>query len=136
MSTYATLADLGAYLADFELISVPADDEKAQRVLDRAERDVDRILGPYPVKETGLKLDPDALTVPQAAALSRAVCAQAAHRIALGEDWFSEPDDLVTGDIRVLRAAERIAGRVYEELSGSGIVIRSGMVPAPLEEEA
>lgn len=136
MSTYATLADLDAFTADFELVALPDDPAKAQRILDRAERDVDRILGPYERQVTGLKLDPQALSGPAAAALARAVCAQAVHRIALGEDWFSEPDDLVTGDIRVLRAAERISGRVYEELSGFGLMRRSGMVPELPEDAA
>lgn len=136
MSVYAVLADWQVFLQDFELLKVPADLERAQRILDSAERDVDRVLGPYTRQPGGLKLNTTKLTDEQSDALARAVCAQATHRLALGEDWFSEPDDLVTGDIRVLRPAERVAGRVYEELSGFGLMQRSGMVPVPLENDA
>ena len=64
-----------------------------ERILVRAQRDVDRVLGPWPRREdTGLKLDPATdLTVEQRAALARAVAVQAHYRILKGEG-LATPD--------------------------------------------
>ncbi len=79
MATYATQADHEAYVEGW----VTDDPAALERILQRAERDIDRVLGPIrPREDTGLKLDPATdLTAAQAEALARAVCAQAMHRM-------------------------------------------------------
>ena len=81
-ATYATSADLAAYVADNAEVSAPS---AADALLERAERDVDRVVGPWPVFSNGRKFDPPALTAPQRAALSRATCAAAEFRLTIGE---------------------------------------------------
>lgn len=84
MATYATVADFEAHIEGW----VTTDSAALERVLVRAERDVDRVLGPLPRDpDTGLKLIPaDDLTPAQRAALARAVSTQAYHRLTeLGE---------------------------------------------------
>lgn len=76
MPTYATQADAEAYI---EGLVVDNADGFA-RLLERAERDVDELLGPLHRRaDTGLKLDPADLPVLEADALARATCAQAEH---------------------------------------------------------
>ena len=68
----------------------------------------------------------------QVAALSRATCAQAAHELRLGRISGGEPEAVSTGDLRVLRLAERLALRAREELAGHGLIRRTGTVlPTP-----
>lgn len=81
-ATYAENADFESYVPGWVTDSAPA----LTALLERAERDVDAFLGPLPPRaETGLKLDPSALEDWEAAALSRAVCAQAEYRLLTGE---------------------------------------------------
>jgi hypothetical protein len=94
------------------------------------------VIGGPPVIDGELRLDPEALTASQAAALSRATCAQAAHLLRLGPSYLSEPEDLATGDIRVLRPATRVAVSAHEEAAGFGLVRRSGTVYTPPEAPA
>lgn len=79
MPTYAQVEDVEAYIEGW----VTGDAGELERALERAERDVDSILGPIPISRfstTGLKLDPTALLAWEAAALARAVCAQFEYR--------------------------------------------------------
>lgn len=79
MPTYAQAADVEAYIEGW----VTGDPDELDRDLERAERDVDSVLGPIPIavnSTTGLKLDPTILTDWEAAALARAVCAQFEYR--------------------------------------------------------
>lgn len=126
MATYATQAELEAY-ADI-VFDVPAD---AEAVLERAERDVDAIVGPWLVESNGLKFGAPAaanekgLEAWQVAALSRATCAQAQYRLAKGEPFFVEgqyesvrgPDFSVTGKLPY------IGPKVWRELAGSQLFI-------------
>lgn len=86
MPTYAQAADVADYIEGW----VAGDPYELDRQLERAERDIDAILGPIPRSSTtGLKLDPSALQDWEAAALARAVCAQFEYRHLRG------PDELV-----------------------------------------
>lgn len=86
MGIYATAAELDDY-TDVALPAAPADVEK---LIARAERDIDSLLGPWlPQPATGLKLDPTLLLDWEAEALSRAVCAQAEYRQTVGEAVLS-----------------------------------------------
>lgn len=74
---YTDIAAFEAYVEGWET----EDPDALNRLLERAERDVDNVLGPIPVRDdSGLKLDPELLLEWEAAALSRAVCAQAEWR--------------------------------------------------------
>ncbi len=82
--TYTSAADFEAYVEGW----VTDNGDALARLLQRAERDVDAILGPIPRQQTsttGLKLDPTVLRAWEARALSRAVCAQAEWRFYRGE---------------------------------------------------
>lgn len=83
MATYATIADFEAHVEGWDTQNPVA----LERILVRAERDVDRVLGPLRRRtDTGLKLDPATdLTTPQREALARAVAEQALWRINGGE---------------------------------------------------
>lgn len=89
MADYATVAQLRAY-ADL----VGGDDADLEKVLERAEKQIDALLGPWVAQANGLKLgDPAAgnpldLTPDEIAALADAVCAQAEYRVAMGEPFF------------------------------------------------
>lgn len=81
MATYATQADYEAYVEGWQTIDVAA----LERLLRRAERDIDYLLGPGVPLETGLRLDPTTLTAWERNALSRATCAQAEWRYTVTE---------------------------------------------------
>lgn len=77
--TYAVRADFEAYVEGW----TTTDNAALDRLLARAERDIDAILGPIPISPlstTGLKLDPTILKTWEKEALARAVCAQAYYR--------------------------------------------------------
>jgi hypothetical protein len=81
--TYATADDVAAYIPGLVIDDAAGFDE----LIERAERDVDRLLGAYPRQpSTGLKLEPSRLYAWQAAALARAVSAQAEYLLAVGPD--------------------------------------------------
>lgn len=84
-TTYATVADLRAY-ADL----TGGDDADLTRVLLRAERDVDRVVGNQGARPDSqlLKFDPASMGARQADALKRGTCAQAEYRIAMGEPFM------------------------------------------------
>lgn len=82
MPPYATAADF----ADVSDLAPPANIDV---ILERASRDVDRLLGARPIiidgAFAGMKVDPTTLEPWEAAALARATAAQAEHRIVAGE---------------------------------------------------
>lgn len=126
MATYATRADFEAYIEGW----TTTDPAALDRILIRAERDVDRVVGPLPMDPTtGLKLVPANLTAAERAALARAVSAQAYYRIQRGEgtggeqralssvkgpDFEVEYAETPTGAER--RAAQLISPLVAQEL--------------------
>lgn len=85
MATYATVSDLRAY-ADL----TGGDDADLERVLIRAERDVDRVAGNQGARPDSqlLKFAPAGMGARQADALRRATCAQAEYRITVGEPFM------------------------------------------------
>jgi hypothetical protein len=127
MATYATIADFGLYVLDNTEVQLPTEEDAVERLLERAERRVDQALGPYPLSFAGeLKLDPEALTAAQQAALARATCAAAEHELLVGLDFLAGGDDFLSGDVTVLRQPIRISPRMIEELTGTGLLRRSG----------
>ena len=129
MATYATEAELRDYCADGE-VQVPGEAAAAERLLRRAERRVDGLIGPRTVDATtGLKYTPAALTTVQRTALSRATCAAAEHELMVGPGVLVGDDDyLAGGEVTLLRRASRLPAKALEELSGQGLVTYSGTV--------
>lgn len=113
MAAYATADDATDYIEGL-VIDDPAAFDK---LLERATRDVDNVLGALPPLTTGdyagLKLDPAFLADWEAAALARATCAQAEHRLRRGPD-LGEP------------ARKSVKGPVFEvayaDGAGSGLI--------------
>lgn len=85
MPSYATQADFEAYVEGW----VTDDPAALARLLERASRDIDYLLGSWPVATTGdyagLKLDPTTLLDFEGEALSRAACAQGEHLFLVGQ---------------------------------------------------
>lgn len=121
MPTYATQEDLTDYM-EGAVIDDPA---ATDRLLERAERDVDQLLGLYTTRDatSGLKLTVSDLEDYQAAALSRAVCAQAEYRYTMGEEFFVKGQHRsVTGpDFSVNGTLPYIGPKVWVELEGANL---------------
>jgi hypothetical protein len=99
-----------------------------ERLLMRAERDIDRIL-PYRYVDpttSPLKVDPLQLTVAAREGLSRATCAQAIYRFRIGEEHFeTEQYESVAGpDFTVKGKLPKIATAAREELRKVGLSTR------------
>lgn len=132
MALYASESDLLDYLADSPELTAPGG-EAAERLLERAEREVDRALGPWPILSTGRKLDPALLDLVQRAAVARATCAAAEHLLLLDPATLAGDDDYVPNEVTVLRRAQRVSPKMLAELSGHGLVRYSGTVVTPVE---
>jgi hypothetical protein len=86
--TYATVEEFKTYVSD----RLDLDDTTILNRLLEAERDVDLVVGPIPVDmDSGLKFIPGELEDDDAAALSRATCAQAEYRVEMGPSFFRRP---------------------------------------------
>jgi len=133
MASYATVTQFRQYVLDDPAMP-PMSDEEVERGLERAERDVDRFLGwPVPVTDSK-RIDVLSLTAFEAAALARAVCAQAGYRARIGEEDLAVPEDgvaAITGAVTVTFAdpPPRFSPMAAEELADAGLLLRSGTVP-------
>lgn len=88
MATYATVQDFEQYVEGWTTTNPDA----LERLLERAQRDIDALLGPRPADpDTGLKLTPARLAAWERTALARATCAQAEYRWRVGETGWSQP---------------------------------------------
>jgi hypothetical protein len=86
MPTYAQASDLEAYVEGWVTDNPAAVD----RLLERAERDIDYAAGAWPIADpvNGLKFVPGSLAAWQTKALVRATCAQAEYRFEMGEEFM------------------------------------------------
>lgn len=122
---YTTRADVEAYP-----VTLPAG-AAGDRIVEAAERDVDALLGPYPRDPaTGLKWDPARLYDWQAAALARAVAAQAEYLVELGPAGVTPaattvkgPDFELTFD-SAAAARPRVGPKVARELEPIADLVR------------
>lgn len=107
MATYASQADFEAYVEGW----VTDDAAALGRLLARAERDIDNVLGPIaPRTDTGLKLAPANLLDWEAKALSNATCAQAEHLWRQGPAIDERPASAISGPDFSVTYADRKAG--------------------------
>lgn len=129
MTTYATYADLEAYLEDSD-VTVP--DEAGERLIARCEYEVDTLLAGFgvPNDSTGLKYDPTTdLEDWQSAALNRAVCAQAEYHLVMGDDFFvqGQYDSWQGPDFAAKGKLPYFGPKVALELAGTGIARTAGL---------
>jgi len=122
MPTYATAADVSAFIEGL----VIDDDAAFDRLIERAERDVDSVLTPTALLDTGLRYDPTTLTTGEQAALARAVAAQVEYRLEMGEEFFVRAQyDYVGGpDFSFRGQLEYIGPKVRRELAGTALLDR------------
>ena len=125
MATYATAAELDAYLLDTPEVSAPGG-EATERLLQRAERQVDLVVGPWPRFSSGLKFDPALLDTTQQAALSRACCAAAQFLLVVDAETLIGDDDYLPDGAVILRRAAKVSPKMVAELSGHGLLKYTG----------
>jgi hypothetical protein len=121
MPTYATRADCLDYTEGLTVGDTVAFD----RLIERAEKDVDSVLGEYAVDEvTGRKFAPADLTTAQANALRDATCAQVEYRVEMGERFFTRAQYSETSgpDFTKKGKLPYYAPKLVMELRGSGLV--------------
>lgn len=129
--TYATASEVDDYL--FEAQINPPEQGPTPELIERAERDVDRVIGGPLPEGAALRLDPALLTDSQRTALARAVGAQVEYRLLSGETSFAESEDVSGPDLTVISRWTRIGPKVAEELAGHGLIRRSGTAaPSPV----
>ena len=112
---YATQTDFESYVEGW----VTDNADALAVLLESASRDVDRVLEISNTdrdQTTGYKLDPATLATWQAAALSRAVCAQAEYRERMGEDFFIEA-----------ARNQQLGPKALSELRDAGFAVRFGL---------
>jgi hypothetical protein len=132
MAVYASQTDLAAWVEDNPYVMLPGEDEAVERLLQAAERAVDRAIGGTTRDgPNGLRVDPDALDEDAREALRRATCAAAEHLEMLGPEFWVAEDDFLPNEVTILRRAQRESPRMLEELAGHGLVRRSGCVATP-----
>jgi hypothetical protein len=113
MATYATAAQLRAY-SDL----TGGSDADLERVLVRAQGDVDSIAGYHGALVAGLKFVPANLTSDQRTALQNATCAQAEYRITMGEDFMvrAQYEETTGRDFGTKGRLPRIGPKTKQEL--------------------
>lgn len=119
MPTYATQAQC---LQEIEGLTVN-DADAFDRVIERAERDIDRAVGVYSVDEiTGRKFDPSTMVAVKRDGLMRATAAQVEYRIAMGDRFFIRPQYESTSgpDYSVQGKLQRLGPKATEELELGG----------------
>lgn len=131
MTTYAQAQDLTDYLADSD-ISPPTTGGGIDRLIMRCEFEVDTLLVGFgqPNDATGLKYNPSTdLQVWQAAALTRAVCAQAEYHRIMGEEFFAQGqyDEWTGPDFAAKGKMPYFSPKVAYELAGTGIARTAGV---------
>lgn len=129
MATYATATDLADYLSASGVLNHFADAD-TEKLLQRAERDVERAAGPGPLLASGLRFDPVSLSSSRRTALMRATCAAAEYRLQVGEDALVGGDEMLPSELQLVRRAGRQGPKVLEELAGFGLITFSGTTVA------
>jgi hypothetical protein len=124
MPTYCQRADCLAYTEN--LIIQAGSEAQFDRIIEKAEKDIDHYVGDWPVDAaTGLKFPVTvSLTTQQRTALRRACCAQTEYRVELGQKAFIRWEHpKVTGpDFATEGQTPWLAPKAERELAGSGLV--------------
>lgn len=134
---YATAEQVRAELAGHDDLDLP-DDVALDALVEEAQREVDRRLGPLLTSaSTGLKLTPLLLASSQRAALTRAVAVAVGHAVLLDtEQAFGVGDWLPQGFTPLPGIG---SGSIIDaQLAGHGLIARSGCAapdPEPLLDD-
>jgi hypothetical protein len=135
VSTYATPAEVRAYVSVETAVLLPKADADLEAMIETAELDVDRQLSARIERDpiTGRKLTLADLSAVQVVALSRATAAAVEWRALQGEDDLAEADDGVTeaGGLRTGPMPRPPGPKMIEELAGFGFAWRSGLAGTP-----
>ena len=118
MPTYATRSDCLEYTAGL----VVEDNAEFDKLIERAEDDIDGLLGNLPLDPvTERKLVPADLTTAQLRAIRRATCAQVEYRIEMGEAFFvrGQYDKAAGPDFSREGKLPYIGPKVKRELKGA-----------------
>jgi len=133
MAVYAAPDDLRAYVGGRDVDrTLPTDDGGLDALLREAEREVDRYCVGWTILSTGRRFDPATLPVYAREALRRATCAAAQWLAALEPGELVGTSDYLPDSLRVERRAAAVSPRMIAELHGSGLVLFSGTLIAPL----
>lgn len=135
MPTYATQTDLTDYIEGF----VVDDSDAVDRLIERAERDIDSILGAYDRDDTtGLKITLADFDDWQTAALTRAVCAQVEYRFTMGEAFMvrAQREEEWGPDFRAKGKVPYIGPKAWRELEETGLVRLTGKSTVSKRDEA
>lgn len=121
---YATVADLRGY----SLSPLTDDDSYLEKILERAERDVDRNAGYWNVLTNGRKFDPVSMEARKRQALARATCAQAEYRLQMGEAFFIEavPASVSGDDTNYTGRPPRFGPKAREEMQDAQLIRAGG----------
>jgi hypothetical protein len=125
--TYANRTDFEAYVEGW----VTDNSSALDRLLERAERQIDQYVGPYGIQANGLKFGAPkttnelGLSDGQVEALKRATCAQAEYRWYMGDEFFARDQHSSTSgpDFSTTGSLSRIGPKAREELLGSGLIV-------------
>jgi hypothetical protein len=104
----------------------PAAGLDAEELIRRAEKDIDNAIGPLPIGSNGRKYDPSLLSDFQRDALKYATLAQAAFRVAQGEEAMAQTDEYLPQELQPYRRAGAVSRQAMAELVGVGLLIWSG----------
>ncbi len=135
MPAYCTEAEFTAYVEGW----VTDDAAALARLLERASRDIDRLVGPWEVNATtGFKfldvLSPlsfiDELEAHQVQAIKYATAAQAEYRVAMGEEFFvrDQYDSTSGPDFSASGRLSKIGPKVWSELQGNDLLQLTGRI--------
>lgn len=123
MPTYATAAEVRTYT---DVASLDAlGDSEIEKLIDKAERDLDGAVGVYPVNEdTGLKFDPLTLTAGDARSVMLATCAQVEYRHVMGAEFFirAQHENVDGPEFKTVGKLPYIGPEVWKELEQGGIL--------------
>lgn len=124
MTAYATQADFEGYVEGWVTDNVAT----LGRLLERASRDIDTVLGPIPILTAGAyagwKLDPTQLADFERQALARATCAQAEHR-------FRNPSSFDSSSRRM----KRVKGPDFEKEYADADAASTGFLSPQVRRE-
>lgn len=126
MATYATVSDFEDYVPDW----ITDDADALDDVLVQAEHDIDAAVGDYSLEANGLKLgtpggaNEKQLTPGQIIGLTRATCAQAEYRIAMGAEFFVKDQHQSVGgpDFNYSGELDYIGPKARQELDNAGLL--------------
>jgi hypothetical protein len=138
VATYATTADVRAAATSPRAARKLPDDDGIEALLERGERAVDLLVGPWPRLDAdgGLKLGPSAvLTDVQRDAVKRATCSWVLWAVTVGDEFIVGGPDYAPTLLAVVQRAAAESPEMARALADHGLVKRTltaGPDPEPV----